>query len=138
MTRTQAIFCFGLVALALSGCEKKTWTHDEIQDIAADVADDVVSDSQRISALESRIEELESKLGMQQSAISQNEALASAVAKQVAYNAKVANENVLAAATKRGACGYQTVTGPGNPPGWIRREPVVCTDENYFDKNDGP
>lgn len=47
-----------------SGDGKALRTHDEIVDIAADAAAEVIADSDRISDLESRIEEIESKLNM--------------------------------------------------------------------------
>ncbi|MCA3740693.1 hypothetical protein [Phenylobacterium sp.] len=36
---------------------------DEASDLAADVATDIVSESERIAALEARVEELEARLG---------------------------------------------------------------------------
>lgn len=132
MRRILTVCYLAIAATALSGCEQKTWTQSEIEDIADDVASDAISDSVRISELQSRIDELEQKLGVQQAAIDENEALASSVADQVSFNAKVANDNVLTAATKRGACGYQTVYGPGNPPSWVRNDPITCTRKNYF------
>ena len=134
MSRQLQIAILFMMATTLAACEKKVWSEDEIADIAGDAAGDAIADSEKVADLESRVSELERKLGAQQAAISANEALASSVSQQVAFNAKVANDNVLAEATKRGECGRTTEYGPGQPPAWIRYVPVPCTEKNYFKK----
>lgn len=54
-----------IAALLLGSCSgdgPALRTHDDIEDIASDVAEDAIADSTRISELESRVEELERRL----------------------------------------------------------------------------
>lgn len=52
----------GLLLSSCSGDGPRLRSHDEIEDIASDVAYDAIADSDRIAELESRIEELERRL----------------------------------------------------------------------------
>lgn len=52
----------GLLLGSCSGDGPRLRSHDEIEDIASDVAYDAIADSDRIAELEGRIEELERRL----------------------------------------------------------------------------
>ena len=71
------------LSLCLAGCEQKTWTHDEIADIAADAADSgsveevasEVNDLQTANAdLEAKVRTLESDNAALESRLSELEA----------------------------------------------------------------
>lgn len=54
-------------ALLLGSCAgdgPRLYSHDEIEDIASDVASDAIADSERLSDLESRISTIEQRLGV--------------------------------------------------------------------------
>lgn len=66
LTRHAKIELIAVVGLFLGSCSgdgPRLYTHDEIEDIASDVATDAIADSPKISELQSRIEQLEQKVG---------------------------------------------------------------------------
>lgn len=76
-------------------------TNAEMQDIAADEAEDQIAPLRyRIDELERRLNEIEND---QKATASQTEAIAD----QVSHNAKVANDNALKDMTRLGACGKE-------------------------------
>jgi hypothetical protein len=60
----ELVIVAGLLLGSCSGDGPRLRSHDEIEDIASDVAYDAIADSERIGALEGRIEELEQRLNM--------------------------------------------------------------------------
>ena len=60
----ELVVIAGLLLGSCSGDGPRLRSHDEIEDIASDVAYDAIADSDRINALESRIAEMESRLNM--------------------------------------------------------------------------
>jgi len=56
-----------LAALLLGSCSgdgPRVYTHDEIEDIASDVAADSINDSEKVKDLEARVDEIERRLNM--------------------------------------------------------------------------
>lgn len=60
----EMIIVAGLLLGSCSGDGKALRSHDEIEEIADDVAIDAIADSTRIDELESRIAEIEGRLNM--------------------------------------------------------------------------
>ncbi len=111
----KAYLGFTLCAcLIVAGCgdsAPKTWSRDEIADIAGDTYDDTALLA-KLQDMETRVAELERKAAFQ-------EAYAEAISKdldsvsgQVSRNAKVANDNALRDMTNAGACGRERVDYP--------------------------
>lgn len=132
----------GLLLAALSGCGEdasRRFTERDYNRI--DVADVNARNSlAKIAELEGRLDEVEAKLAQAEEAntwlINQNAdgaRLAAALSKQVSDNARVTNNNSIAAMTRRGACGTRTVRPeptPGVVQPVVRLENIPCTEKD--------
>lgn len=119
------------LGLTLVACEQKTWTRDEIADIADDSIDASEANA-RIADLEDRINILETELKLASRRADTALDVGEAIQDQVNRNARIANENVLKDATAAGACGYSHFATADGGSVW---RPNECTVESYFKRN---
>lgn len=115
-------------ALAVAGCDRQTWSRDEIADIAADAQDggsepDAATNA-RIDDLENQIAELERQIAGVRALGLENAGNTDRLREVVNGNADISNQEKLAEMTRRGACGTE-VTRLENG-GFMNRQ-IPCT-----------
>lgn len=105
-----------LAALVLGGCDPVARQ--------SDIDESRQATELRLLNLEARVSDLEAELAEARRISQENDNAIGAIARQVANNADIANDNAVRDMTRRGACGQRLVQVA---EGVIRNENIPCT-----------